>query len=147
MSIVAVGKLNLRLVGFVVLILAAVGCDNPSEPVPTYALISINGAALPARLSPGSGLFVERASLTLYSNGTALSRVRYVCDPSPPPDALCDAGNGREIEDTGLYSRETGDVTFGVDTNPANFEATQVVITFSVGPYSVGGPAIWRYTR
>jgi hypothetical protein len=146
MRIVAVGKLNLRLVGLVVLVLAAVGCDNPSAPVPTYTLVSINGAALPVRLSPGSLLFVRRASLTLYSDGTALSRVLYLCDPSPPPDTLC-GGDDHEIEYTGLYSRETGDVTFGGATNPANFEATQVVITFNAGPNSTGGPAIWRYTR
>jgi hypothetical protein len=143
MEIVAVGKLNPRLVRFVVLVLAAAACDNPSAPVPTYTLVSINGVALPARLSPG-GAFVERASLALYSDGTVRSRVRYICDPSPPPDALCSSG---EIEDTGLYSREIGDVTFGDYTNPANFEATQVVITFSTGPYWTGGSAIWRYTR
>lgn len=54
-------KMNLRLVGFVVLILAAVGCDNPSAPVPTYTLVSINGAALPARLWPGSGPFCSES--------------------------------------------------------------------------------------
>jgi hypothetical protein len=138
--------LNFRLVGLVVLFLAAVGCDNPSAPIPTYTLVSINGAALPARLSPGSLSFVQSGSLALYSDGTAVSRVRYLCDPSPPPDALC-ADDDREIEDTGLYSRETGDVTFGDYTNPANFDATQVVITFSAGPYSTGGPAVWRYSR
>jgi hypothetical protein len=145
MRIVAVGKLNLRVVRLVVLVLAAVGCDTPSAPVPTYTLVSINGAALPARLSPGA-VFVQRASLTLYSDGTALSRVRYLCDPSPPPDALC-GGDDRDFDETGLYSRETGNVTFGDYTNPANFEAAQVVITFSAGPYSTGGPGIWRYTR
>jgi hypothetical protein len=147
MRLVGVGKLNLRLVRLVALVLAAGGCDNPSAPVPTYTLVSINGAALPARASPGHLLFVRTASLALYSDGTALSRVRYFCDPSPPPDALCDDGNGREFEDTALYSRETGDVTLFGYTNPAEFEATQVVITFSAGPYSAGGPAIWRYTR
>jgi hypothetical protein len=143
MRIVAVGQLNLRLVRFVVLVLAAIGCENPSAPVPTYTLVSINGVALPARVSPG-GALVERASLALYSDGTVRSRVQYICDPSPPPDALCSSA---EIEDTGLYSRETGDVTFGDYTNPANFEATQVVITFGAGPYWTGGSAIWRYTR
>jgi hypothetical protein len=147
MRIVAVGKLHLRLVELVVLVLAAIGCDNPGAPVPTYTLVSINGALLPARASPSHLLFVRSASLALYSDGTALSRVRYFCDPSRPPDALCDDGNGREFEDTGMYSRETADVTFFGYTNPANFEATQVVITFSTGPYSAGGPATWRYTR
>lgn len=138
-------KLNLRLVGLVVLFLTAVGCHNPNAPASTYTLISINGAALPARLSPGQ-TFVRRASLTLYFDGTALSRVQYMCDPSPPPDALC-AEDDRYFEDTGLYSRETGEVTFGDYTNPANFDATQVVITFRAGPYSTEGPATWRYTR
>jgi hypothetical protein len=142
MRIVAVGKLNFRLVTFVVLVLAAVSCDNPSAPAPTYTLVSINGVALPARVSAGA--LVERASLAVYSDGSVRSRVRYICDPSPPPDALCSSA---EIEDTGLYSRETGDVTFGDYTNPASFEETQVVITFSAGPYWTGGSAIWRYTR
>ena len=142
MRIAAVGKLKLRVVRAVVLGLAAVGCDNPNAPVPTYTLVSINGLALPAQVSPGGSL-VESASLALYADGTVRSRVRYICPP-PPPDALCSSS---EIDDTGLYSREAADVTFGDYTNPATFEANQVVITFGAGPYWTGGAGIWRYTR
>ena len=87
MRVAAVGKLKLRVVRVVVLGLAAVGCDNPSAPVPTYTLVSINGLALPAQVSPGGSL-VERASLTLYSDGTVRSRVRLHMPSAPARCAL-----------------------------------------------------------
>ena len=135
----------MRLVTIALLMCVAVGCHDATAPTTTYTLVTVNGAALPAPMWPGSGIFVRSASLTLYPDGRALSRVLDMCDPAPPVDALCDAG--RESVVAGTYSRQAGVVTYGADSYPATFESNGVVIRFSTGSYSTGSPAVWQYKR
>jgi hypothetical protein len=133
----------------VALLLAAAvvftGCGDSTAPETTYTLVSINGTPLTAPTYPGSGMLVTGATLTLYPDGRAVSRVQGKCAPLPP-DGLCDAN--REFVHNGTYSSEAASLTFEFeDPNHVAFGPDGPTVTFATGFYGVGGPNVWRYRR
>jgi hypothetical protein len=120
----------------------AIGCSSATAPGDQFILVSINGAPLPVPVSPGSAFLVQGASLTLFGDGRALSRIRDACDPALPP-GTCTVGQN-PIEITGTYSRQTGVVTYDGVSYPATFGANDVAVTFNS---AAGTPIVWQYRR
>jgi hypothetical protein len=139
----------LRLVPILALFLVS-ACDSTTPAGEVYALVSINGEALPGPYPDGhfsQVLELTAGGITLHPDGTFESWWRVRCRSDLPHGSECEVTDDRE-EMSGTYT--TGSITFtGGATFDADFGETRVTVHM-VTPPSMGfssPPFVMEYRR
>jgi len=154
-----------RLLMAVALLLAAPGCGDGTGPATTYALVSVNGDALPA--SDDTWRYpwlITGGTLTLGPGRRMVLAYDVGCASPLPPTTTCVGG---PVRTEGTYSREAGSVTFGTGAGTADtlegptpvgyprspataagqFGANEVRIAFTCTAGCIAGRNLWIFQR